>query len=166
MTDKKRHTHPIVKKIIRLKIALFIIIMIAIFGMIYLYSSESKQPFIGQPKELNKALLLQEMENGRLLLRIDSIINIDRSIQNTIETDDGIFFEVRIGAIENFSLNKFNDNIQKINYSTIDGSTFIILGKFRDADDANLFRDDLKSIGVSNTFIVSKLDGEIISVDK
>jgi hypothetical protein len=140
------------------------VIIIALFGILYFYSSESKQPFIGQPKALNKALLMQEIENGRLLIQIDSIINLDRALQNTIDSDEGIFFEVQIGGIDNFSLKKFNDNIQKINYSTMDGSTYITLGKFRDVDDAKLYIEDLKSIGINNAIIVSKLDGEIISI--
>lgn len=153
-----------VAKIVRLKIALFIFVMISIFSGIYLYSSESKQPFIGQPKKLNKALLIQEIENASLVFRMDSIVRVNEKLNFENDIIEGIFFEVQVASSDSFQLNKSDENLKRLNYETIDGVYYITLGKFRDVDDAKLFISDLTKIGIEEAFIVSKLDGKTVSV--
>lgn len=165
MKEKNKHTHPIVKKIVRLKIALLLISLLAIFALIYVYSSESQQPFIGYPKELNHHLLDQEIDNAKLQFLVDSLRKVNEILmKETEKIDEGIFFEVQIGDFENFRTDKHNQNLKKLDYSTIDGINYITLGKFRDIDDAKLFIEDIKKIGIEDAFIVSKLDGERVTI--
>ena len=63
----------IVKKIIRLKIALLTVFIIASLGIIYFFSSESSSPYFGNPKNLNAELLKLDLENAKLLSLIDSL---------------------------------------------------------------------------------------------
>lgn len=160
MTKVKKHKHPIVAKLIRLRILLLLVSFVAILGGIYLYSAESKQPFIGHPKELNSKLLNQEIENAELIFIVDSLIKENRKLILANESIKGIIFEVQIGALEDFNMDKFEDDLEILNYTTDGGANYITLGKFRDLDDAKLFIDDLKKIGISNATIVSKLDGK------
>ena len=153
-----------VKKIVRLRIALLVFIMLSLFGALYYYSSESKQPFIGHPKELNQILLDQEIENGTLLFRLDSLLLINESLKIETHLVDGIFFEVQIAAFDNFNLDRLDGNLKRLNYATIDGVNYITLGKFRDIDVAKIFIEDIKKIGIDGAFIVSKLDGKTISI--
>ena len=163
MKKKNKHTHPIVKKIVRLKIALWMISLLSIFALIYVYSSESMQPFIGHPKELNKKLLYQEIENARIQFQNDSLQRSNEIlIKENEKIEEGIYFEVQVGEFENF--NTDIQNLKNLDYSTIDGINYITLGKFRDLDDAKLFIEDIKKIGINNGFIVSKLDGETVRV--
>lgn len=164
MSKKKKNTHPIVKKIIRLKIALLIFVALAIYGGVYYYSSESKQPFIGNPKFLNNALLKQEIENARILFLVDSLKAANAKLTKESELVDGIFFEVMVASFENFKLDKDDANLKRLNYNTVDGVNSIILGKFRDLDDAKFFIEDIKKIGINNAFIVSKLDGKQVTI--
>lgn len=152
-----------VKKIVRLRIALLIFILLTLFGALYYYSSESKQPFIGHPKKLNQILLDQEIENAALLFRIDSLLRINESLKIETHLVDGIFFEVQIAAFDNFTIDKLDGNLKRLNYSTIDGVNYITLGKFRDVDVAKIYIEDLKKIGIREAFIVSKLDGKTIT---
>ena len=152
-----------VKKIVRLRIALLIFILLTLFGALYYYSSESKQPFIGHPKKLNQILLDQEIENAALLFRIDSLLRINESLKIETHLVDGIFFEVQIAAFDNFTIDKLDGNLKRLNYSTIDGVNYITLGKFRDVDVAKIYIEDLKKIGIKEAFIVSKLDGKTIT---
>lgn len=152
-----------VKKIIRLKIALLIFIAFSIFSGVYYYSSESKQPFIGHPKQLNQILLDQEIENAALLFKVDSLVIANESLKIETHLVDGIFFEVQIAAFDNFRLDKQDGNLKRLNYSTIDGVNYITLGKFRDVDVAKIYIKDLEKIGIKEAFIVSKLDGKTVS---
>ena len=152
--------------IVRLRIVLLLVSFIAILGGIYLYSSEAKQPFIGHPKVLNSKLLDQEIENAELIYIVDSLIKENRKLVLANGSIDGIIFEVQIGALEDFNMDKFKDDLEILNYTTDGGANYITLGKFRDLDDAKLFTDDLKKIGITNTTIISKLDGEKVKVRK
>ena len=164
MTEAKKHTHPIVAKIIRLKISLLLVSVVAIFGLVYLYSSESKQPFIGYPKQLNKILLTQEIENAQLMFSIDSLVIANEKLVKENETIEGIVFEVQIGSFESFNIDKYSDDLEILNYTNDGGANHIILGKFRDIDDAKMFVDDLKRIGIPNATIVSKIDGKSVNI--
>jgi hypothetical protein len=155
-----------VAKIVRLKIALLIFVAMTIFGGVYFYSSESKQPFIGQPKNLNKALLDQEIENAALMFRMDSIVRVNETLKIENNILDGIFFEVQVASSDSFQLNKADENLKRLNYGTRDGVYYITLGKFRDVDEAKLFIKDLRKIGIQEAFIVSKLDGKTVSIRK
>jgi hypothetical protein len=164
LTDKKENNNPLVAKIVRLRIALLIVLAFSIFCAVYYYSSESKQPFIGQPKALNKALLQQEIENASLVFRMDSIMKVNETLSLENDMAEGIYFEVQVASSDSFKLDKFDDNLKRLNYGSIDGVYYITLGKFRDVDDAKLFIDDLKKIGIQKALIVSKLDGKTVSV--
>lgn len=152
-----------VKKIVRLRIALLLFFVLTVFGGVYYYSAESKQPFIGHPKQLNQILLDQEIENAMLLFRLDSLTIANESLKIESHLVDGIFFEVQIAAFDNFSIDKFDENLKRLNYSTVDGVNYITLGKFRDVDVAKIYIEDLKKIGIQEAFIVSKLDGKTVS---
>ncbi len=164
MTDKKKHTHPIIAKLVRLRITLLLVSFIAIVGGVYIYSSESKQPFWGHPQELNSKLLNQEIENAELIFIVDSLIKENKKLILENKEIEGIVFEVQIGALEDFNMDKFEGDLEILNYTSDGGADYITLGKFRDVDDAKLFIDDLEKIGILNATIVSKLDGERVKL--
>lgn len=163
MNKQKENTHPLVARIVRLRITVLLFVAFSIFGGVYFYSSESKQPFIGQPKALNQALLDQEIENASLLFKMDSIVSVNETLTINNEPEEGILFEVQVSSDEGFELDIHNENLQRLNLATIDGVNYITLGKFKDVDDAKLFIEDLKKIGIEDAFIVSKLDGKTVS---
>ena len=164
MNKEQINIQKIIRRITRLKVALFIISFLTIAAFIYVYSSESGQPFVGKPKTLNNALLKQEIENGRLLFLADSLKASNAILMQESNRVDGIFFEVQIGAFENFDIEKYHENLEKLNYTTEDGVNYITLAKFRDLDDAKLFAEDIKKIGITNASIVSKLDGKRVQL--
>lgn len=166
MTKENKNTHPLVARVVRLRIAVLLFVALSIFGGVYFYSSESKQPFIGQPKALNQALLEQEIENAALLFRLDSIVKVNETLTVNQEPEEGILFEVQVSSEESFELDIQHENLQPLNVAIINGVNYITLGKFKDVDDARLFIEDLKKIGISDAFIVSKLDGKVVSANK
>jgi hypothetical protein len=166
LTKENKNTHPLVARVVRLRIAVLLFVALSIFGGVYFYSSESKQPFIGQPKALNQALLEQEIENAALLFRLDSIVKVNETLTVNQEPEKGILFEVQVSSEESFELDIQHENLQPLNVAIINGVNYITLGKFKDVDDARLFIEDLKKIGISDAFIVSKLDGKVVSANK
>ena len=149
-----------IRKIIRLKIALLVVFMIATLGIIYFVSSEASKPYFGKPQQLNSQLLKLEIENASLLKLIDSLETSNSILMQESSDPSGIFYEVQIGVFKNFDIEKYNKNLQKLHYTTISGINYITLGKFRDFDDAKDFALDMRRIGIKDAFIVSKLDGK------
>ena len=61
------------RRITRLKVTLFVLIVALILLLIYTWSAESPRRKYGNPKAMNEALLDQEIENARLIILIDSL---------------------------------------------------------------------------------------------
>ena len=152
----------VMRKIIRLKIALLTVFIIAALGIIYFVSSETSSPYFGKPKSLNAELLKLDLENAKLLSLIDSLEKSNVILMQESSDPSGIFYEVQIGVFKNFDIEKYNKNLQKLNYTTVSGINYMTLGKFRDFDDAKDFALDMRRIGIKDAFIVSKLDGKRI----
>ena len=149
-----------IRKIIRLKIALLIVFIIASLGIIYFLSGEGSSPYFGKPQQLNAQLLKLELENATLLKLVDSLEISNEILMQESSDPSGIFYEVQIGVFKNFDIEKYNKNLQKLQYTTVSGINYLTLGKFRDFDDAKDFALDMRRIGIKDAFIVSKLDGK------
>jgi len=154
----------IIRKIVRLKIALLVVTLIAISGILYWISGESSHPILGNPARLNRELLSIDKENAYLLFRVDSLENANNILMQESDDNSGIFFEVQIGAFENFDIKKYKENLKKLNYTRVNGVNYITLGKFRDFEDAEQFNKDIRKLGIRDAFIVSKLDGKRMKV--
>lgn len=152
----------IIRKIVRLKIVILILFMAASLGIIYIVSSESSSPNFGNPERLNSELLKLDLENAKLLSLIDSLEKSNAILMQESKDPSGIFYEVQIGVFKHFDIEKYNKNLQKLQYSTVSGINYMTLGKFRDFDDARDFALDMRRIGIKDAFIVSKLDGKRI----
>lgn len=152
----------IIRKIVRLKIVILILFMAASLGIIYIVSSESSSPNFGNPERLNSELLKLDLENAKLLSLIDSLEKSNAILMQESKDPSGIFYEVQIGVFKHFDIEKYNKNLQKLQYSNVSGINYMTLGKFRDFDDARDFALDMRRIGIKDAFIVSKLDGKRI----
>lgn len=151
-----------IRKIIRLKIALLVVFLVAAISIIYIVSSEGRSPLFGKPQQLNSQLLKLEIENAALLKLVDSLETSNEILMQESSDPSGIFYEVQIGVFKHFDIEKYNKNLQKLNYSTVSGIKYMTLGKFRDFDDAKDFALDMRRMGIKDAFIVSKLDGKRI----
>ncbi len=150
----------IIRKMVRLKISLWIVSIIAVLGIIYIISSETSSPNFGNPQQLNAELLKLEVENAALLNLVDSLEKSNVILMQESRDSSGIFYEVQIGVFKHFNIEKYSENLQKLHYTTVDGIHYMTLGKFRDFDDAENFALDMRRMGIKDAFIVSKLDGK------
>lgn len=75
---------------------------------------------------------------------------------------EGIFFEVQIGNFSDFTLDTYKDELKDLHeYKTAKVSKFC-LGRFRSFQRAMLFENDIKKIGITNAFIVGRIDGKLV----
>lgn len=77
-------------------------------------------------------------------------------------TPDGIYFEVQLGAFQNFNLDQYLTEMAEIRQEKHDDKNKLLLGRFTDLNKALRFENDLKRIGVTGAFIVGRIDGELV----
>ncbi len=82
------------------------------------------------------------------------------------KTPAGIFFEVQIGAFENFNLDAYQNELAEIRQEKHDTKNKFLLGRFAELNKALRFENDLKRLGLSGAFIVGRVDGRIVSKEE
>ena len=151
------------KRITRLKIALFIICVLLTLLVIYTWSSESSHPLFGNPRELNRSLLEQEVENAKLILIVDSLQKENERMESQLGEVKGIYFEVLAEIAFDVDDELYMRNMQDLHYKDHKGRSYFSLGKFRDLEEAERFRGDLENMGIESIEILSVMDGKVLS---
>ena len=91
------------------------------------------------------------------------LLEILTQLQPQLTTPEGIFFEVQLGAFQNFNLDEYLSELAAIRQERHDEKNKLLLGRFTDLNKALRFENDLKRIGVSGAFIVGRIDGALVS---
>jgi hypothetical protein len=69
--------------------------------------------------------------------------------------DSTIVFRVQLGAYQDFSLDKYKQNIEGLYQDSIDGINKISLGAFSRLADAQAFQSKMVNLGLENVYIVA-----------
>ncbi|MEN0004102.1 MAG: hypothetical protein AAF798_08165 [Bacteroidota bacterium] len=93
--------------------------------------------------------------------------NLDMVSQQVQETSDdyGVWFRVQIGAYEQ---NQIDQSLQTTDQFALEGGDElqkIVLGRFRQYDEAKRLKDHLKTKGLKDAWIVSYKDGERVPIE-
>lgn len=104
---------------------------------------------------------------------IDSLNLVITGLQNQIgillpqaKTPAGIFFEVQIGAFDNFNLDAYEAEMSEIRQEKHDTKNKFLLGRFAELNRALRFENDLKRLGFTGAFIIGRIDGRITSKEE
>lgn len=115
-----------------------------------------------QAEKLIKKNKEYQIENATLQKRIIKLKLENEILLQGSENLDGIFFEVQIGNFSDFTLDAYKDELQALHEDkTMKGSKFC-LGRFRSFQKAMLFENDIKKMGITNAFIVGRIDGKLV----
>jgi hypothetical protein len=77
---------------------------------------------------------------------------------------DGIVYRVQIGSYENFSLDKYKQNLEGLKQDSIDGMKRVSLGAFSRLADAQQFQAEVVRMGLENAYVVAYENGQPIAL--
>jgi hypothetical protein len=137
---------------------------------------------ISQYKMLSQKAALEKMEYASTLLdkanqSLKKKQQMRDSLENTIyklrtaneilaentEPPEGVFFEVQLGSFTDFDISQYTKNLAALRQEKYDGKTKLLLGRFRSFKKALIFENDLKRMGISNAFLVGRIDSKIVT---
>jgi hypothetical protein len=136
-----------------------ILLLLAVGYMVY---SEIKQPLFGKWVRIaqeNQKMAAQADTLNLIKVKMDSVMQANNLLTENIETTDGVFFEVQIGAFQSFNLDQYMEDLAKLR-KDVDGMDKYTLGKFREYKKAKQFKEDIQKMGISDAFIVGKINGQ------
>jgi hypothetical protein len=138
--------------------------LIALLALGYIIYIEYYPPFFGRWPELTEDYETLLVKNSELAARLDSLQRVNDMLIELSPYYTGVFFEVQIGAFENFDLDKYKDGLARLHIDYSGDLDQYTLGKFRELDMAKDFVQDIRQMGIQDAFIVAKIDGERVTV--
>lgn len=140
----------------------FIILVVILAG--YIVYIEVEEPPFGKWEQKNLERRQTEEYNDYLLSRIDSISRSNDLLLENSSFYPGVFYEVQIGAFQHFDLSTYLQSLENLRVYQEDDLQKYVLGKFRDLNTAKLFLKDISQMGISDAFIIAKIDGKRVEV--
>lgn len=138
-----------------------VLLLLALAYIIYI---EYYPPFFGRWPELTTRYENLRHINSELQSEIDSLKRVNSLLVELSPYYTGVFFEVQIGAFENFDLEKYKEGLAKLNIDYSGELDQYTLGKFRELETAQDFAKDIRKMGIQDAFIVAKVDGKRVTV--
>ncbi|MDO1445218.1 hypothetical protein Q0590_03095 [Rhodocytophaga aerolata] len=146
---------------------IFAILFVLSLG--YIILSEVNEPLFGkwpQVAQDNRQLKVQLSELNGLKPTIDSLVTINNTLSEQSDTQEGVFFEVQIGAFEHFNMNQYMQELARLKKEQVDTMDKYTLGKFRNFKTAQAFNNDIKKMGIADAFIVGKINGQRVELQE
>lgn len=72
---------------------------------------------------------------------------------------EGIAFKVQIGAYQKFNINQYFTETKKISYEDVNGTNKYFIGYFTSLEAAKGFENDMKKMGIKDSWLVPYKDG-------
>jgi hypothetical protein len=105
-----------------------------------------------------------EQERDSLKNRLETVQSTPQPIVGGNITDEGLHYEVQIGAFKYFNLHKYQQGFDHLKNEEADGFDKYTLAKFRSYRESEDFKKDIQRMGIKDAFIVAKLDGKRIDI--
>lgn len=148
----------------RLSSWLIAFIMLFLLAAGYILYIEYFSPFFGRFPHLEQDYQALQTKNEHLKSELDSLARVNNMLIEVSPYYTGVFFEVQIGAFENFDLEKYKEGLTKLNIDYNEDVEQYTLGKFRDLNTALAFQKDIQKMGIKDAFIVAKIDGKRVTI--
>jgi hypothetical protein len=155
------------KRALRVTLVVSLLLLLGAVG--YLVFSEVKQPLFGKWPRMAReyeVMVTQIDTLNHLKQEYDSLREVNNIlVENaTPSISAGVFFEVQIGAFQNFDLQKYGEDLARLRGETEEGMNKYVLGRFRNFKRAQAFKTDVQRMGVSDAFIVATIDGRRVEL--
>ncbi|OWY18934.1 hypothetical protein C7N43_26150 [Sphingobacteriales bacterium UPWRP_1] len=105
-----------------------------------------------------------EQERDSLKKRLETVQTTPQPIVGGNITDEGLHYEVQIGAFKYFNLHKYQQGFDHLKNEELDGLDKYTLAKFLNYSESEAFKKDIQRMGIKDAFIVAKLDGKRIDI--
>lgn len=142
-------------------------------SLIYiLYSIFSTQRQRSKQQKTQQTLQQQEHTINSLNSINDSLQENQRkitvfSLLDTLETQPPIVaYEVQIGAFKHFDLAAYTRHFQNLRHDQLGGFDKYTLAGFTTYEEAKNFQKDIQRMGVEDAFIVGKIQGKRVDIEK
>jgi hypothetical protein len=167
--DLESENEELASKSRTLTVTTIIFAILFVLSLGYIVLSEVDQPLFGKWPQVakdNQQLQLQLNEINGLKPAMDSLIAANNLLSEQSDTQQGVFFEVQIGAFEHFNMEKYMQELAQLKKEQIDAMDKYTLGKFRIFKMAQQFNNDIKKMGIADAFIVGKIDGQRVDLQE
>lgn len=148
---------------------LIIFCITTVLAVGYIALSEIDQPLFGKWPKMARDYQAMEFRVDSLAYMksaIDSLESSNALLAENSEKQEGVFFEVQIGAFENFNLEKYKEQLAELRSESVDQLDKYCLGKFRKYTTAQAFKKDMEKMGIKGAFIVGKINGERVEISQ
>lgn len=111
---------------------------------------------------------LQIMRRDNTIKEQNDTIAYLRSLLNKGQTSNtdtrnfpkGTVYQVQVGVFQYFDIREALENPKYIRTEQVDGMLRYSIGYFEDYEEASVFRDDMRKMGLSDAFVTTYSDGE------
>ncbi len=153
-------------------VAGLVVSLLLLFASVgYTIYSEIKQPLFGKwPKmaEENEMLQAQAEILGKLRVESDSLREANNILVENVApaVQNGVFFEVQIGAFEKFGLQEYFEELARLRGENAEGMNKYVLGRFRNFKRAEAFKNSVQQMGIADAFIAGTIDGQRVELSE
>lgn len=124
----------------------------------------------GEVAELKAKLAALELEQQKInaekqeladkLAALEAQYASLKSSQNSTELPMGIVYQVQMGYYQYLDLMSFNEKLKTVKVEEVDGAKRYVIGHFDNLMDALQFSNDIKTLGIKDSFVSQYVDGD------
>ncbi len=115
--------------------------------------------------DLNTIKQQNEELEAQLATVQQSLENVSKQLEETSD-DYGVWFRVQIGAYQDRKIDKDLETTDQLSLEEKENLQKIVLGRFRDYDEAKQLQEQLAGMGLKDAWIVSYKDGARVSIEE
>ena len=134
--------------------------ILSLLGIGYIFYSHFSAPLFGPVAREHEAFLGQTDELKKFKNKADTLQKAnDLLVEQQPEIEEGVFFEVQLGAFQDFNLDQYQADLLALRQEG-DATRKFTFGRFRDYAQAEKLKNDLQRMGVSGAFVVARVNGQ------
>lgn len=142
------------------KVLAVVLGILTLLSVGYIFFSHFGTPLFGPLAGMKDELAVQTDSLQKLKAKADTLQRSnDILVEQQPEVQDGVFFEVQIGAFQNFNLDEYQADFASLRQDG-DVTRKFTFGKFRSYAKAEKLKSDLQLMGVSGAFVVARVNGQ------
>jgi|GEM_PF-3775199 len=125
----------------------------------YILFSHLSAPLFGPIAREHREFAAQAEELKKAQSTVDTLQKAnDILVEQQPEIDDGVFFEVQLGAFQDFNLDDYQAELASLRQEG-DVTHKFTFAKFRSYQRAEKLKNDLQRMGVTGAFVVGRING-------
>jgi hypothetical protein len=145
-------------------------IILGAFGLLllllFLWSFVNKSKTPNEKYLIKNNLTLVDSDSLQLFKSASSIDGINDDLGNDGIAGEPIVYSIQIGAFTNFKAKLFSDDLAHMKEFTEGGLNKYAIGNFITYAEAKILKDDLRSLGFIDCFVIAQSYGENVNISE